>query len=269
MASIAIVGDCTTTTSLALAAGWPNRGAGGHRELIVVEVDPAGGSLAAWLDTPVAPSLSTIVTALHHEISVAASTTAMLRTVDTMVRRSAAGVRFIPAPFRSIEARRAVIEAEQSLLPLLAAAPDAVAILDGGSIDPHRQPAACRHADVTVVCHRLDASSAAAATVRLERLAEHVAALRDAGRTVAIAVIGNDPFPLDEIIEFAAPGAPGWQLAADSLAASVLAGRSGVSMRRLARLPLLRSAARASIDLDAMSLGTTDSRHRLGEVAVR
>jgi hypothetical protein len=252
VAAVALVGDCTTTLALALAAAWPRRGRsgdeGGH-DLIVVEVDPRGGSLAAWLDTPLSPSLSTVVTALHHGSSTGVTAPTLWNTIDAMIRRSAAGVRFIPAPFRSIEARRSVAEAERTLLPLLAATTHTVALLDGGGIDPGRQPAACQHADLTVVCHRLDSSSAPAATVRLERLAECVEALRHGGRDVAVAVIGNEPFPLDEVLDFAAPGARGWQIAVDPLAAAVFAGRSGVSERRLGRLPLVRSASRVASDL--------------------
>jgi hypothetical protein len=258
VAAIALVGDCTTTTALALVAGWPQQTTlESAREVIVVELDPTGGSLAAWLDTPLAPSLSTVVTALHHSASSGEAASSMWTSVDSMVRRSSAGVRFIPAPFRSIEARRAVAEAERSLLPLLATRTDTVALLDVGTIDPSRLPAACLHAAITLVCHRLDSSSAPAATARLERLAESVEALRDVGREVAIVVIGDDPFPLAEVLDFAAPAARGWHVAVDPLAAAVFAGHSGVSPRRLGRLPLVRSANRTAADLATMIAAPT------------
>jgi hypothetical protein len=266
VAAIALVGDCTTTTALALAAAWPSNAPAGdstEHDLIVVEVDPRGGSLAAWLDTPLSPSLSTVVTALHHGASTGATSPTMWNTIDAMIRRSASGVRFIPAPFRSIEARRAVAEAERTLLPLLAATTNTIALLDGGDIDPGRPPAACQHADITVVCHRLDSSSASAATVRLERLAERVESLRNGGHDVAVAVIGDEPFPLDEVLDFAAPGTQGWQIAVDPLAAAVFAGRTGVSERRLGRLPLVRSASRVASDLAVIVGSSVDSNaHR-------
>src|SRR4051794_32733915 len=53
---VAVVGECSTTTAVALAATWP----AGER-VIVAELDPAGGSLAAWLDVPRAPNLSELV----------------------------------------------------------------------------------------------------------------------------------------------------------------------------------------------------------------
>lgn len=252
MTAVALVGDCTTTTAVALATAWPDSESAADQDVIVVEIDPRGGSLAAWLDTPLSPSLSTVVTTLHQTAATGSAARPAWNSIDAMIRRSPAGVRFIPAPFRSIEARRAVIEAEHALLPLLARVPHASVLLDVGPIDPANPPAAADHADITVVCHRLDTSSAPAATVRLERMAESVEALRNGGRDVAVIVIGDDPFPLDEVLHFVAPGARGWQLAVDTLAAAVLAGRTGVSARRLRRLPLIRSATRIASDLATM-----------------
>jgi hypothetical protein len=250
---IVIGGDAVTTTVLALAAGWPEPPpddlADGGVEVVVVEADPSGGSLAAWLDTSLSPSLSSVVTALHQGSSTGATRPTQWSTIDTMVRRSTAGVRFIPAPFRAREARGAIGEADLSLFPLLAALDHTVALVDVGRLDPLRLPTAVRHADLTVVVHRQDSSSAAAATVRLERLAETTEALRDAGVTVALALVGEDPFPLGEVADFASPGGPAFSLAPDALSAAVLAGRTGVSSRRLARLPLMRSAAHGATEL--------------------
>ena len=50
MTVIGVVGDAATTTSVALAVGWP-----GDDDVLVIEADPNGGSLAGWLDTPVTP----------------------------------------------------------------------------------------------------------------------------------------------------------------------------------------------------------------------
>ena len=238
MTAVALVGDCTTTTALALAASWPLASA---LDVIVTELDPSGGSVAAWLDAPISPSLTSLVAALHS--SNGADHAARWAVVDSMVRRTDANVRFIPAPFRSREARSAVAEAERTVARVFADRPDVAALFDLGRIDFARLPASLRHASAVVVCHRLDASSAPAATVRLERLAELISELQLAGHTAHIALIGNEPFRLDEVLDFAAPGCRGWQLDLDPLAAAVLAGRSGVTARRLARLPLLRSAA--------------------------
>ena len=247
MTVVALVGDCTTTTCMALAAGWPESA---DTEAVIVEADPTGGSIAAWLDAPLSPSLSSLVTALHHGAdSGDGGRSTGWAAIDSMIRRTGAGIRFVPAPFRTREARSALAEADRSLFGLLAATDDVVALVDCGRIDHGRIPIACRHADLTVVCHRLDAASPPAATVRLERLTETVEALRLQGHEIAVVLIGDDPFGLDEVLSFAAPDAPGWQLAVDVLAASVFAGRTGVSTKRLARLPLPRSAARAAVGI--------------------
>jgi hypothetical protein len=252
---IGIGGDGATTSALALAAGWPEAApgeVGAGREVIVVEADPTGGSLAAWLDTPLSPSLSSVVTSLHQNSLTGTTGPAQWSTIDAMVRRSASGIRFVPAPFRTREARGALSEAELSLFPLLADVDHAVALVDVGRIDPLRLPAALLHADLVLLIHRQDASSAPAATVRLERLAETIEAVRDTGATVGLAIIGEDPFSLGEVVDFASPNGPTFVLAPDPLSAAVLAGRTGVSTRRLSRLPLMRSAALAASELDRL-----------------
>lgn len=252
MPMIVIGGDGATTSALALAAGWPEVApdvVGAGSDVIIVEADPTGGSLAAWLDIPLSPSLSSVVTVLHQGSSTDANRPTQWSMIDAMVRRSASGVRFIPAPFRTREARGAISEAELSLFPLLADVDHTVALVDVGRIDPLRLPMATRHADLVMIIHRQDASSAPAATVRLERLAETVEAVRDTGATVGLGLVGADPFSLGEVVDFASPNGPAFELAPDPLSAAVLAGRTGVSARRLARLPLMRSAALAASEL--------------------
>ncbi len=267
MALIVVGGDGATTAALALAAGWPDTppadtGAAGL-DVVVVEADPSGGSLAAWLDMPLSPSLSAVVTSLHRSSSIGATRPTQWSTIDAMVRRSPAGVRFVPAPFRTREARRAIGEADLSLFPLLAGLDHTLALVDVGRLDSLGLPPVVEHADVTLIVHRQDASSAPAATVRLERLAETTEALRDAGATVGLALVGEIPFALGEVVDFASPNGPVYSLAVDPLSAAVLAGRTGVSSRRLTRLPLMRSAARAASDL-ARRVGPV---HEIGAVA--
>lgn len=281
MTLIAIGGDAATTTTLALAAGWPGPAAADttrrrheaadetdpdavdpneHGDLVVVEADPSGGSLAAWLDTPLTPSLSTLVSTLHQSAGAGSTPAAMWSTVNSMIRRSSSGIRFIPAPFRAREARGPITEADRTLFPLLAASEHLTGLVDVGRLDPLRLPSMAHHADLVIVVHRQDASSAPAATVRLERLAETVDALRTTGHAVALAVIGDEPFPLDEVVAFASAGARAWTLAVDDLAAQVFAGRSGVSAKRLARLPLPRSATRVAAEVAAMTSAAAQPR---------
>ena len=270
MTTVLIGGDHATTTALAIAAGWANANVVDHDpDVIVVEGDPSGGSMAAWLDTPLSPSLSAVVTALHQGSTAGVTRSTQRSTIDAMIRHTTSGVRFIPAPFRTREARGTVAEAEVSLFPTLAELHEVVALVDVGRIDPLRLPGAASGAALCVVAHRQDSSSAPAATVRLERLAETIAALRDDGRRVGLALIGTEPFSLDEVIEFTAPDGPAWPLAVDPLSAAVLAGRTGVSARRLARLPLMRSAARVADELAGIAAETTGHADSVAATAPR
>jgi hypothetical protein len=239
MTVIAVIGDCTTTTCVALAASWTSA------DVLVLEADPSGGSLAGWLDTPSSPSLATIVANIGVRES---SDGKAMSTVAAMTQRSASGVRFIAAPLRTLPARRAIEEAATIVFPALAAS-DVVTLADLGRRDPANLPAdIVAAAAATLVVHRQHAASAAAEAVRLERLVELVEHLAAHARTVVIAVVGSDPFHPAEIaqhVEASAPGAVAQvvTLADDPLAAAVLAGRAGVSANRLRRLPLMRSAA--------------------------
>ncbi len=234
MSLVAIAGDDATTTTLALAAAWPV-----SDDVLVVEADPRGGSLAAWLDIPVGPSLSAVVTrASPGEWAV----------IDRLSRLTPSGLRVIPAPVRAVEATRAVAEAADVIFPTLAPLVSPVVLADagpfGGAAGP---PAVVTQSTLAVVVHNQAQQSARAAGVRLERLAECFEQLTACAVEAVLAVIGRAPFDADEIADFVGAGAiatpPVFALADDPLAAAVLAGRSGVSRRRLLRLPLLRSSA--------------------------
>ncbi len=100
MTIVAIVGDCTTTTAVAMAAGVAAR----PDDVVILEADPHGGSLAGWLDTPTQPSLTTIVA--NAGIDAARSQRTVLDLVDAMTRRSESGVRFISNAVRARAAHR-------------------------------------------------------------------------------------------------------------------------------------------------------------------
>lgn len=243
MTILAVVGDCATTTSVALAATWPS-----GDEVLVVEADRRGGSLAGWLDTPGSPSLTTVVASLG------SSTAAPMTTIASMTQRSASGIRFLAGPLRSAPARRAIAEAATVVVPALARA-DALAIADVGA-DHHGCPFV-RSAAAVLVVHRQPTASAGAAAVRLERLVESIEQLARAdiaGAELVLAVVGDRPFDPLEIAEHIADAVPGAvaatvTLARDPLAADVIAGHAGVSSKRLRRLPLLRSASRVAARL--------------------
>ena len=236
MALVALTGDCTTTTAVALAAAWPV-----SDQVLLLEADPRGGSLAGWFDLPLSPSLSTLVAAAHG--SSAEDGTASEVDLTPLIRSTPTGIWFVPAPFRSREATRAIAEARHHLFPRIFGDRSRVTIADlgepipGGDItDRIGSP------DVTVICHRQDHSSPSAAAVRLERLREQLESAAAHALDVVVAIIGSEPFDCAQIAEHLDPELTWVEMAVDPLAAAVHAGRLGVSERRLARLPLSRSA---------------------------
>lgn len=243
MTSFAFVGDVTTTTALAVAAGWRDRTAP-----IIVEADPSGGSLAGWLGLDLSPSLSTFVTNLAQQ-----PTTPAREALARTVQHSRAGVDVVVAPFRSIEAARSIAEAEPKLVDAASSHPRPM-LFDHGRLDARSSiPTTATRADLIVVVHRQTSASSAASAVRVERTAELIERI-DASTEAptAVAVVGHEPFDANELVGF-------WErstarrlvtidLPEDRLAAATLAGRVGVSARRLTRLPLMR----AGVDLAAL-----------------
>lgn len=233
MAIVAVSGDACTTTTVALTAAWPVDG-----DVILVEADPSGGDLAAWLDLPVAPSLSTVVTRVLD---------GSWPEIERLTRLTDSGLRLIPAPARAAEAAQAIGESVRAMVPTLATLPSPVAIADTGRIaaSPANHPYVGAAA-VTVVVHRQARQSARAAAVRLQRLADHLGSLAGSPTAPVVAVVGSDPFDLGEVSAFVGDSVgsiPVVGLPVDELSASVFAGRTGVSTRRLARLPLPRAAS--------------------------
>lgn len=232
MGIVAVAGDACTTTAVALAAAWPV-----SDDVVLVEADPTGGDLAAWFDMPVTPSLSTVVTRVLD---------GAWPDVERLTRLADSGLRLIPAPARAGEAGQAVTEASRSLVPALATLRTPVTIADTGrlQVSPSAHPFV-GSASVTVVVHRQSAQSSRAAAVRLQRLAEQLEAFAATPTALIVAVIGAAPFDPGEIESFLAD-AVGVNaivgLPVDDLAAAVFGGRTGVSGRRLARLPLVRAA---------------------------
>ncbi len=254
MSVVAVVGDCTTTTAVAMAAAWP-----ADDDVVILEADRSGGSLAGWLDTPLTPSLSTIVASAH---ALDTAPSAAWFAIESMVRRSASGLRFIAAPVRAREASRSIGEASTMIFPLLASLAEPTVLADCGRLSPADPlPTPVSLASSIVVIHRQSDASAAAASVRLERLAEVIHDLAPLGVPIELGVIGNRPFDLDEIRRFVTDDnetVTAHAVADDTLSAAVFAGRTGVSANRLARLPLLRSVRRVT-DAVRQSLGASEA----------
>ena len=252
MGIVAVSGDLTTTTSVALASGWPVSG-----DTVLIEADPTGGDLAAWFDMPVAPSLSTVVTRVLD---------GAWPEIERHTRLAASGLRLVPAPAGAGEAAQAVGESARSLVASLAALRSPVTIADVGRLPatPSSHPFVGA-ASVQVLVHRQANQSARAAAVRLQRLADQVEALHVSPAPLVVAVVGSTPFDLGEIERFlvdAAGATPVVALPDDPLAAAVFAGRTGVSARRLSRLPLLRAARDLAVVVERAMSNSIDGLWR-------
>jgi hypothetical protein len=236
---VAVVGECSTTTALGLAAAWPS-----GEPCLVAELDPAGGCLTAWLDIPRSPGLAE---------AAASSASGSWSTIQSMMQRSAAGVDVLVAPTRPVEAAAVVLAAGASVLPVLSALETTVVIGDGGRLRGPL-PAMVTQAAIVVVAHRQHAGSAAAAALGFERLAELTAQLTVRSIPTVVALIGSRPYAPDEVGAFVRADTV-VPLADDPWAAAVLAGRAG-SDSRLRRSPLMRSlndlAAVLSVSLRQM-----------------
>jgi hypothetical protein len=260
---VALIGDCSTTTAIAVAASWPV-----DREVVVLEADRTGGSLAGWLDTPPTPSLTTLVAARGSRAAGrlgdgprsddgGESGTAEFgwSHVAHAVQSSASGVHFLAAPVRSREAAIAIAEAERILFPMLDRLTTPTVLADvGGHAAADPLPGVVRDATAVVALHRQDPSSAGAEAVRLDRLVELLEQLAPSRGRLVLGVIGDEPFEVAEIGGYVASRttttiAATHRIAFDPLSASVLAGRCGVSAKRLGRLPLARSIKALTTDL--------------------
>jgi MinD-like ATPase involved in chromosome partitioning or flagellar assembly len=244
MPIVAVTGDTATTTAVALAAAWPVAD-----DVLVVEADPTGGDLAAWFDLPVEPSLSTVVTRMLD---------GAWPEVERHARRADNGIRVLPAPAGAAEAAQAVGESARSLVPTLAGLRSPVTIADVGRMvpAPNAHPFVAASA-VTIVVHRQATQSARAAAVRLQRLVEQLDSFL--ATRVVVAVVGGTPYSADDVESFvhdAIGPTPVVGLPVDHLTAAVFGGRTGVSERRQARLPLSRSAR----DLAAIAHPMVDAR---------
>jgi hypothetical protein len=216
---ILVTGSGATTTAVALAATWPDT----HRP-VVIEADPTGGSLSAWLGVQRSPGLSDLVS-MGSPVDLSMATQVSDRNVDV-----------VTAPIRRLEASATVRAALTGVLPAVAADDGVVALVDVGT-DPDARDRLAPCATVVVATHRQHAASPAAAVIGLERLGEQVQQI-PVDRTI-VALIGDTPYPHTDVADYL--GVPTFLLADDPFAAAALAGRPA-GARRVASSPLLRSA---------------------------
>jgi hypothetical protein len=221
-----------TTTVSALAATWPP-----HRDLVVAELDPAGGDLGPRFDLATEPGLVTLAAAGRRELD-----------RSTFVDHTQ------PLPFTGRSAadgdqREAV---RRVLVGPVAAdqAGAALAALRGGLSGV----LSSLHADVLADCGRLDPGSAAHDVVteadllvmvarpvvaEVHHLAARLSALRP--KALSLLLIGDRPYSVAEVADAVGANALGVLPVDDRAAAALTIGRSDGS-RVLRRSRLLRDA---------------------------
>jgi hypothetical protein len=221
-----------TTTVSALAATWPP-----HRDLVVAELDPAGGDLGPRFDLATEPGLVTLAAAGRRELD-----------RSTLVDHTQ------PLPFagHSVADGDPRESVRRVLVGPVAAdqAGAALAALRGGL----PRVLSSLHADVLVDCGRLDPGSAAHDVVteadllvvvarpvvaEVHHLAARLSALRP--KALSLLLIGDRPYSVAEVAD-AVGASPLGTLPVDDRAAAVLTvGRSNAA-RILRRSRLLRDA---------------------------
>ena len=185
---------------------------------------------------PVHPSLSTVVTRVLDGAWL---------DIERHTRLADNGLRVLPAPATAIEATQAIGEAARSTVPTLAALRSPIAVVDTGALGPvATAPPFLAPSSVVVLVHRQATQSSRAAAVRLQRLVDQVDQFASSPSALVVAVVGASPFAIGEVERYLADALGSVAvvgLPVDDLAAAVLAGRTGVSARRLVRLPLMRA----------------------------
>jgi hypothetical protein len=171
-----------TTIALALSARWSER----QEDVVLVEADPAGGDLSAWLGTSDTPGL----------LEVAASSR-LGSTRDHLVLGGQPlpnGVTLVPAPAAAAQCRAALDMLNQYDSRLMLRGPvtsTGVAFVDVGRLDPSTQQLVEIADVVLIVCRGgVDSLSHAAAEVELLRPKHH---------WLGLITVGPCPFPVGEI----------------------------------------------------------------------
>ena len=221
-----------TTTVTALAATWPR-----DRDLVVAELDPAGGDLGVRFDLATEPGLVTLAAAGRRELdgSTFVGHTQPLPFVagtgsdghaDEAVRRVLVG------PVAADQAGAALAALRGGLTGVLSSL-SADVLVDCGRLDPNSAAHdVVTEADLLVVVAR-------PVVAEVHHLAARLSALRP--RALSLLVIGDRPYSVAEVAE-AVGASPLGTLPVDDRAATALTvGRTNGS-RALRRSRLLRDA---------------------------
>jgi hypothetical protein len=221
-----------TTTVTALAATWPR-----DRDLVVAELDPAGGDLGVRLDLATEPGLVTLAAAGRRELD--RSTFVGHTQPLPFAGRSGADGDTEGAVRRVLMGPVAADQAGAALAALRGGLPGVLSSLG---------------ADVMVDCGRLDPGSAAHDVVteadllvvvarpvvaEVHHLAARLSALRP--KALSLLLIGDRPYSVAEVAEAVGASPLGTMPLDDRAAAALTVGRSN-GARTLRRSRLLRDA---------------------------
>ena len=197
--------------------------------MLLTELDPSGGDLAAWLDLPEEPSLKS---------AVASAPAGEWPVITQHARQITPTLQVLAAPVRTREAAVVVAEATARLLPVLSVLDNIDVIADAGRTTDGLGPVAGAAALVVIVTAQVAGSPRATAAV-LDRTAGLVDACTHRAQPVIVAAVGDDPYPTDEIASYL--GVACHHIANDPLGAAVIAGRPATG-RLASRSRLLRAA---------------------------
>jgi len=211
----------TTTAVLATASVWP-----ASRQLLIAELDPAGGDLAARFAMPAEPGLMTLAAAARRDLDAAA--------VWEHAQALPGGSPALVAPPAAEQCNAAVRSVGARLASMVSADAGVDVLADCGRLDPDSAANEVVHrADIVVFVARPTAEEVAHLSARL-------ASVRPPNGVVGIVLIGEQPYPAREVA--AAVGLPVFGvLADDARSAAYLAGRGG-GRGAYRRSPLMRSA---------------------------
>lgn len=222
-----------TTAVAALAATWP-----AHRDLVVVEIDPAGGDLVVRFDLATEPGLVTLAAAGRRELApdTLLSHTQLLPAEAT---EGAPSRRVLVAPVSADQANASLSALRGGLVRALDAI-DADVLVDCGRLDP-TSPAyeVATGAELLIMVAR-------PVVAEVHHLSSRLSSVK--AKTLSLLMVGDRPYSVAEVAEAVGASALG-SLPADARAASVLTDGHPNAARLLRRSRLLRDAGSVAAGL--------------------
>jgi hypothetical protein len=211
-----------STTTVGLAAAWP-------RPVVLVEADPSGGSLAARFSLPYEPGVVSLAATARRSLTVA--------DLETGAQPLLGHATVLPAPAGGGAATAAVTALAEPLSSALQTTREVDVLLDFGRLSATSPtwPLA-EVADRVVVC-------TGAMLAEIQHLPAAAATLTDRGVGTGLVVVGDGPWPLEEVAAFAGIDlVVTGRVAHDPVAAGSV-GVGGVGERALRRSRWWRSIA--------------------------